>query len=114
MKSTAKSAQRQQRQQAARRARLLRWGLVAAVLALVIYGVSQMSGIAYTEADLPAINFSGLDRNQKREALVAANRARCTCGCRMNLAQCVATDMTCPVREGNISKIRVMVEEARE
>jgi hypothetical protein len=30
----------------------------------------------------------------------------------MNLAQCVATDMTCPVRERNIEAIRTMVREA--
>jgi hypothetical protein len=30
----------------------------------------------------------------------------------MNLAQCVATDMTCPVRERNVESIRALVREA--
>ncbi len=44
------------------------------------------------------IDFSGLDAKQKRGALEAANAARCNCGCGMTLAQCVATDSTCPIR----------------
>ena len=31
----------------------------------------------------------------------------------MTLAQCVATDSTCPVRETNIERIRTLVREAR-
>jgi hypothetical protein len=30
----------------------------------------------------------------------------------MNVAQCVATDMTCPIRDKNIDAIRAMVREA--
>jgi hypothetical protein len=30
----------------------------------------------------------------------------------MTLAQCVSTDSTCPVREGNIDRIRTMVRDA--
>ena len=30
----------------------------------------------------------------------------------MTLAQCVATDSTCPIRETNVDKIKNMVEEA--
>ena len=58
------------------------------------------------------IDFSGLDANQKRGALEAANAARCTCGCGMTLAQCVATDSTCPVREDNLARIRRLVDQA--
>jgi hypothetical protein len=32
----------------------------------------------------------------------------------MTLAQCVATDSTCPVREGNIDRIRTMVRDAEQ
>ena len=46
------------------------------------------------------------------DALTAANTARCTCGCGMTLAQCVSTDMTCPLRESNIQSIRAMVRAA--
>ena len=89
-------------------------GLVAAgVVALVVYGVSQLSTIAYTDRDIAVVDFSMLGPKEKNNALEAANRARCTCGCGMTLAQCVATDSTCPVRNDNIDKIKRIVEEAR-
>ena len=65
-----------------------------------------MSTIAYGEAEIKVVDFSGLDAAQKRSALEAANAARCTCGCGMTLAQCVATDSTCPIREDNVAQIR--------
>jgi hypothetical protein len=83
-----------------------------AVVALLLYGVTEMSGVPYDEDAIGVVDFSGLTSSQKREALQAANRSRCTCGCGMNTAQCVATDSTCPVREDNIKKIRTMVREA--
>lgn len=99
---------------AARRSRLLTWIAVAGVLGLVVYGLSQMSSVAYTDRDIKVVNFSSLDSKQKKTALEAANQARCTCGCGMTLAQCVATDSTCPLREGNIGRIEAMVNQARE
>ena len=81
------------------------------VTGLIVYGVSQMDAVAYGERDLSIVNFSDLSPVGKRSALKAANDARCTCGCGMTLAQCVATDMSCPVREGNIDRIRTMVRE---
>jgi hypothetical protein len=86
-------------------------GLGAA--ALVVYGLSQMSSIAYSDKDLAVVDFSNLNSKEKRTALEAANSARCTCGCGMTLAQCVATDSTCPLREGNISRIKGMVAQAQ-
>jgi hypothetical protein len=71
-----------------------------------------MSFIAYDEDDIVAVSFSGLSDGQKRDALEAANAARCTCGCGMTLAQCVSTDMTCPIRDSNIEKIKTMVRTA--
>ena len=94
------------------RSRLLKWLAVVGVLGLAAYGVSQMSSIAYTEKDIRVVDFSSLDSRQKKTALVAANEARCTCGCGMTLAQCVATDSTCPLRDGNIVRIQAMVEKA--
>lgn len=91
---------------------LLKWTFGVAVVALVFYLISQSSGVAYTERDLGAVNFSQLAPAERRTALESANSARCTCGCGMTLAQCVATDMTCPVREDNIQRIRTMVREA--
>ena len=94
------------------RSRLLKWSAVVGVLGLAAYGVSQMSSIAYTEKDIRAVDFSSLDSRQKKTALEAANQARCVCGCGMSLAQCVATDSTCPLRDGNIVRIQAMVEKA--
>jgi len=104
---------RQARGRAARPFRLLKWIAVAGVLALAVYGISRMSNIAYTEKDIGVVDFSALSAKGRRTALEAANRVRCTCGCGMTLAQCVATDSTCPLRERNIGRIEVMVEEAK-
>jgi hypothetical protein len=71
-----------------------------------------MSTVAFDESDIVVVDFSSLTSREKRTALEAANQARCTCGCGMNLAQCVATDMTCPLRDTNISSIRTMVRDA--
>jgi hypothetical protein len=95
------------------RTKALRWTGVVGVLALAIYGGSQMSCVPYTERDIAVVDFSELSRSEKNAALVAANGARCTCGCGMTLARCVSTDSTCPIRDGNIKKIRQMVAEAR-
>ena len=92
--------------------RLLKWTGAIAVAALVVYFIAQSSGVAYGEDDIAVVNFSELGSTEKKAALVAANSARCTCGCGMTLAQCVSTDMTCPVRDDNIQRIRTMVREA--
>jgi hypothetical protein len=95
-------------------ARALKWIAALAVVGLVVYGVSQMGGVAYGERELGVVNFSDLSSSGKRSALKAANLARCACGCGMTLAQCVATDSTCPVRDGNIDRIKTMVKEAAQ
>jgi hypothetical protein len=106
------AVKKERRRRALRRFKsILMWIGVAAGLALLIYGVSQMSGVAYSDAELGVVNFSALNQTQKRAALRAANQARCPCGCGMTLAQCVATDSTCPLRTKNIDRIKAMVEE---
>lgn len=100
------------RRAARRSSRLLTWAVVIGVLALVVYGVSQMSNIAYSDKDLAMIDFSNLNPKEKRTALEEANSARCPCGCGMTLAQCVATDGTCPLRNGHIDLIKGMVARA--
>jgi hypothetical protein len=85
---------------------------VLAVVGGIIYALASSPGIAYNERDLTDVDFTSLNAEQKRAALVEANADRCTCGCGMALAQCVATDMTCPIRSGNITKIRGMVQKA--
>ena len=106
--------QRMERRKAIRRFRRLKWIGAAGALGLVIYAVAQMPSFAYTDRDISVVDFSLLTRQQRNTALESANRARCTCGCGMTLAQCVATDSTCPIREGNIDRIKDMVAEARE
>jgi hypothetical protein len=86
-------------------------GVLAALVA-IIYGLARSPSVAFNERDLTDIDFTSLNAEQKRAALVEANADRCTCGCGMALAQCVATDMTCPIRSGNITKIRGMVQKA--
>lgn len=94
--------------------RALKWIVALGVVALVVYAVSQTGGVAYGERELFVVNFSDLTSSGKRSALKAANLARCTCGCGMTLAQCVATDSTCPVREGNIERLKTMVKDAAQ
>jgi hypothetical protein len=93
--------------------KLVIWGGVLGLAAAIIYGFSTMSGVAFTDADLHGVDFSVLSAKEKKTALQAANRARCPCGCAMSLAQCVATDSTCPLRTDNLGRIRTMVTAAR-
>ena len=113
VKPTQKKQAGAARRAAARRGQLVKWIVGLSVVALVGYGLSQMSNIAYDDGDLAVVDFQDLSASEKRTALEAANSARCTCGCGMTLAQCVATDSTCPVREGNIGRIRTMVQQAK-
>jgi len=91
----------------------VKWVGAAAAVGAIGYGVSQMPNIAYGDREIKVIDFSGLNAKQKRSALESANAARCTCGCGMTLAQCVATDSTCPIREDNIGRIRTIVNQAQ-
>src|SRR4051794_20527310 len=97
----------------AARARVVKWLIAAALVGAAGYGFSQMSNIAYGEREIKVIDFSGLDATQKRGAFEAANAARCNCGCGMTLAQCVATDSTCPIRQDNVDKIKRLVDDAQ-
>lgn len=90
----------------------MKWAIGFVLVVGLGYGLSTMSGVPYDEKAIGVVDFSGLTASQKKEALQAANRSRCPCGCGMNTAQCVATDSTCPLREDNIKKIRTMVREA--
>ena len=112
MKRDAKKQASARRRAARRSSSLLTTIVAVAAVALVVYGISQMSSIAYSDKDLGVVDFSDLSSKEKRTALEAANTARCTCGCGMTLAQCVATDSTCPLRVGNIDRIKGMVAQA--
>jgi hypothetical protein len=108
----SKTSRRNIRRKKSRVATFLKWTGVAMGVALLAFGLSQLSGVAYSDADIAVVDFSMLTSAGKRSALQAANRARCSCGCGMTLAQCVATDSTCPIREENVRTIRTMVREA--
>ncbi len=88
------------------------WAGVLLAIGGLFYGLANTTNLAYTERHLPAVDFTSLNDAQRRAALTEANVGRCTCACGMTLAQCVATDMTCPVRTDNIAKIRAMVQKA--
>jgi hypothetical protein len=91
----------------------IKWIVGLGLVVLLGYVVLEFGGVAYGEEALAVINFSDLTSSQKRRALKDANQARCTCGCGMTLAQCVATDSTCPIRTSNIDRIKTMVQDAR-
>ena len=89
------------------------WLGALSVVGAIVYGIATSSAVRYDEDDIAVVNFSSLTSAQKTTALRAANAAACTCGCGLTLAQCVATDSTCPVRSDNIERIRTMVEQAK-
>jgi hypothetical protein len=97
---------------AAARSRLVNWIVTGVIVGGIAYGVSHMSNVAYGEAEIKVVDLSGLDATQKRGVLETANAERCTCGCGMTLAQCIATDSTCPIRQDNVDKLKKMVNDA--
>ena len=111
MKKQAREAHRRRRRPSAL-ATTLKWTVLLALAGVIVYVLSQFSGVPWDEDDIRVVDFSSLSPAAKRTALRRANSARCTCGCGMNMAQCVATDATCPIREKNIDAIRTMVREA--
>ena len=113
MKRETKTHAGAKRRATKQRSRAVKWAVALGVVALIGYGISQMSNIAYGEDRLPMINFSDLTADQKHAALEEANAERCPCGCGMTLAQCVAIDSTCPMRSAHIDLIRGMVARAR-
>jgi hypothetical protein len=78
------------RKPVARRPKWITWIVAAAAGCLLIYGLSQVSGVAYDEDAIRVVDFSSLTSRQKRAALTEANNARCSCGCGMGMAQCAA------------------------
>jgi hypothetical protein len=111
MKKHARDANRRRRRPSAL-ASAVKWTIGIALAGVIVYALGQTAGVAWDEEDIAVVDFSSLTPTARRDTLRRANRERCTCGCGMNLAQCVATDMTCPVRDKNIDAIRTMVREA--
>ena len=113
MKTTVRKQERRRRKKAAPfYLRALKWTIGLALAAGVVYVLTQSAGVPYDERAIGVVNFSDLSPKGRKTALKAANDARCSCGCGLGLAECVSTDKTCPIREGNIERIRVMVRDA--
>ena len=112
MKKSGRDQERRRRKKASLPFKLITWAAVLAVAGAVAYFVSQSDGVAFGERAIGVVNFSDLSPKGRKAALKAANEARCSCGCGLGLAECVSTDKTCPIREGNIEKIRGMVRDA--
>ena len=103
----------QPRSRAARQLRKIAiWVGALSLTASFIYIVSENSGVPYDDRAIAVVDFSSLDSKAKKAALQAANRARCACACGLQLAQCVATDSTCPIRNENIERIKTIVRQA--
>jgi hypothetical protein len=92
--------------------KILIWVGALSVVAAFFYVVSENAGVPYDERAIAVVDFSSLGSKARKTALQAANRARCACTCGMQLAQCVATDSTCPIRTENIDRIKTMVRQA--
>jgi hypothetical protein len=90
------------------------WAAALTVVGALIYVISDNAGVPYDERAIAVVDFSSLDNSARKTALQEANRARCPCSCGMNLAQCVATDSTCPLRTENIGKIKAIVAKASQ
>jgi len=113
VKKTTRDQERRRRQKAAPfYLKAIKWTVSLALVAGVVYVISQNAGVAFDERAIGVVNFSDLSAKGKKTALKAANEARCSCGCGLGLAECVSTDKTCPIREGNIERIRTMVRDA--
>ena len=103
----------QPRSRAARQLRKFAlWAGALSLTAAFIYVVSENAGVPYDDRAIAVVDFSSLDSKAKKAALQAANRARCACTCGLQLAQCVATDSTCPIRNENIERIKTIVRQA--
>jgi len=113
-KKVREDERRRRRKGAPLYVKAVKWIVGLGLVAGVAYVVSQSAGVAYDERAIGVVNFSDLSATGKKTALRAANAARCTCGCGLGLAEGVSTDMTCPIREGNIERIKTMVREASD
>ena len=52
---------------------------------------------AVLATELPNVDFTGLNAEQKKAALKRMNSETCDCGCTLTLAQCRINDTSCPV-----------------
>ena len=113
MKKTVRNQEQRRRKRAAPLyLKAIKWAVGLALVGGIGYVVSQSAGVPYDDKAIGVVNFSDLSAKGRKAALKEANAARCSCGCGLGLAECVSTDMTCPIREGNIERIKTMVRNA--
>ena len=98
---------------------------IGLVILLAVFGVeikfqvfssfgNQLSSFGSTSyASISGLDVSALNDKQHNWLMKKTNRIRCTCGCGMTLAQCINTDMTCPVRNRNIQQAKKLSSEAK-
>jgi hypothetical protein len=60
---------------------------------------------AVLATELPNVDFTGLNSEQKRVALKRMNSETCDCGCTLTLAQCRINDTSCPVSKKLAAKV---------
>jgi thiol-disulfide isomerase/thioredoxin len=64
-------------------------------------------------SELPGVNLSRLNPQQKQAALHRFNAEGCTCGCKFTLAQCRIYDRNCAVSKSRTEKIVVEVSRTQ-
>ncbi|HSY58616.1 MAG TPA: TlpA disulfide reductase family protein [Terriglobales bacterium] len=67
---------------------------------------------AVNATELPDVDFSGVNPEQKKVALKRLNSEGCTCGCRLTLAQCRINDTSCARSKGLAAKVIREVTDA--
>jgi thiol-disulfide isomerase/thioredoxin len=60
---------------------------------------------AVLATELPNVDFTGLNPEQKKFALKRMNSEACDCGCTLTLAQCRINDTSCPVSKKLAAKV---------
>jgi thiol-disulfide isomerase/thioredoxin len=60
---------------------------------------------AVLATELPNVDFSGLNPEQKKAALKRMNTETCDCGCTLTLAQCRINDTSCPVSKKRAAQV---------
>jgi protein-disulfide isomerase len=64
-------------------------------------------------ADVPNVDWKGLDRSGRKRATQVMNQTPCVCGCGMTVARCRRDDPTCPRSPGMAANIIAAVKEGK-
>lgn len=77
-----------------------------------LYGEGGAGFTKTNYSSIDGVDMSRLNEKQKNKVMLTANSERCTCGCRMTLAQCITTDSTCPLRSKNLDRAQELISSA--